>query len=131
LGANINALSNAALGALSPVVNLTTNLNGQIESITASQVTALTPAEIAIIAGISSPRGASTAIAYLNVNAFGSLNAQQTAVLTPANVTEVSAAQLASLAPAALSGLSPATDTSLTATQKSELSTVQHSACGC
>ena len=131
LGTNINALGDAALGALSPMVNLTTNLNGQIESITASQVTALTPAEIAIIAGINAPRGASTAIAYLNANAFGSLNALQTAVLMPVNVMGVSAAQLASLTPAALSGLSPATESSLTVTQKSQLSSAQHSACGC
>ncbi len=131
LGTNINSLSDAALGTLSPVTNLSTHLYGQIESLTAAQIGSLTPAQVGIIARLTSAYGAGTAIATLNVGAFGYLNATQVAVLTPANVTGVSATQLASLTPTAIAGLAPATIASLTVVQKASLSGAQHTACGC
>ena len=131
LGTNINSLSDAALGTLSPVTNLSTHLYGQIESLTAAQIGSLTPAQIGIIAGLTSTYGAGTAIAMLNVGTFGYLSATQVAVLTPANVIGVSATQLASLTPTAIAGLAPATIATLTVTQKASLSGAQHTACGC
>lgn len=131
MGASIGWLSDAALGALSPNTNMLRNIYGQIQSLTVTQITALTPAQFAILAGVTSPYGPGTAIAYFNVGASSALSANQVAVLAPANVVGVSAAQLASLSLAAIAGFTPATIASFTATQKSLLSPEQLTACGC
>jgi|GEM_PF-2287613 len=127
LGGNLNQLSDAALSSLTYLTNPISNPVGQIESISSQQISGLNPSQISIIASIE--RG--TAIAYLNISAFGSLTANQVSVLTPINMMDVTASELASLSPAALSGMAPATIMSLTIGQKSLLSVAQHSACGC
>jgi hypothetical protein len=132
MGANIQLLSNQALGALT----VTTTINaihptGQIETLSMEQIAALSSTQIGVLAGISSPYGAGTAIAWLNVGAFGALSATQVAVLTPGQVVGVSAAQMASLSTAAMAGLTSATVASLTVTQKASLTAAQKTACGC
>ena len=132
LGSNINQLADLTLGSLSIYVNVNgTNPNGQIESLTAAEINAFTPTQISILAGITSPYGAATAIAYVNIGAFSVLSALQTPVLTATNVLGVYATQLASLSTAALAALPSATKSSLTATQKASLTALQHTACGC
>jgi hypothetical protein len=69
LGANIKFLTDAALGALS---------GNSAGGITSEQITALSPAQISVIAGI----GNDTGIASLNMGAFASLSPAQIAVLT-------------------------------------------------
>ncbi len=132
LGTNINQLADISLSSLSLYVNVNgTNPNGQIESITAAEINALSSNQIGILASITSPYGAATAIAYLNIGAFSVLSALQTPVLTATNVLGVYATQLASLSTAALAALPSATRSSLTVTQKASLTAPQHTACGC
>ncbi len=132
LGANINQLADLSLASLSIYVNLNgTNPVGQIETISAAEINALSPTQVSILAGITSPYGAATAIAYLNTGAFSVLSALQTPVLTATNVLGVNATQLASLSTAALAALPSATRSSLTGTQKALLTAPQHTACGC
>lgn len=126
LGINIQYLPNASMGAMT-ITTCSATCASQLESITVVQIAALSPAQIGVIAGIN----AGTGIAYLNIGAFGALSATQVAVLTPANVTLVSAAQLASLSTVAIAGFAPTTIASLTLAQKVLLSVAQHTACGC
>jgi hypothetical protein len=132
MGTDIQYLSDAALSAISIWSNVSNKFqNGQMESLTVAQITALSPSQITLLAGATTGYGVGTGIAFLNVGAFGSLSATQVAVLTPSEVIGVSAALWASLSDSALAGFSPATIASLTAAQKSLLSSTQHAACGC
>lgn len=59
LDVNIKYLSDVALNALSQMKNLSNNLNGQVESITAAQIAVLTPAQVRMIgtgSGSHAPR---------------------------------------------------------------------------
>ena len=144
MGANLNLLTNAALGVLTVNIGgmgggqtqngIQTQNGGQIQALSAVQVMGLSPAQVGVIAGINVTNvgiGVFSAISYLNAGAFSSLNAAQVAVLTPAHVVNVSAAQLASLSTTAIAGLAPATIASLTVAQKASLSPTQHTACAC
>jgi hypothetical protein len=122
---NFNFLSDAAIGALR--TNVFNTSNGQVQSISAAEISVLIPAQIGIIAGINTGFG----IDALNLGAFGALSAAQVAVLIPSNVVGVTAAQLSALTTTAIAGLTPATIASLTVTQKASLSPAQHSVCGC
>jgi hypothetical protein len=101
LGTNINFLSDAALGSLT---GNTWGINngGQIQAISAAQVSALSPSQISIIAAINVTAANATVysgIAFLNSGAFSTLSPTQISILTT--------------------------------TQKASLSVAQHNACGC
>jgi hypothetical protein len=132
MGADIQYLSDAALSVISIWANVSNKFqNGQMESLTVAQITALSPAQITLLAAASSGYGSDTGIAFLNVGAFGALSAAQTAVLTPSEVIGVNDTLWASLSDSALAGLPPATIASLTGAQKALLSSTQHTACSC
>ncbi len=120
LGTNINALSDAALAALRPLL-------GDIAALTAAQIASLSPMQFSVVAGLDSGTG----MAYMNVAALGAISANQAAMITPANMYIITPAQLAAFSTAALAGLTPTTIASLSATQKGSLSVAQHTACGC
>jgi hypothetical protein len=88
LGSNFNSLSNTALTALTSTVGAG-HPAGQIQSVTATQIAGLSPAQIGVIAGIN----ANTGIAFLNAGAFGSLSAPQIAILTTPQKASLSTAQ--------------------------------------
>lgn len=130
LGTNINLLTNSALGAMT-LFDCSGFCASQIASISTAQIAVLNPAQLGIIANIVTPFSDTTTIAWLNIGAFSSLSAAQLGVLTPSNLTRVTAAQLASLSTTAITGLTPAATASLTVAQKASLSAAQHTACGC
>lgn len=122
LGVNIANVSNAALAALNFQCNISvSNPQCQVQSLAFMQVQSLTPAQMMVIAGLDSGKG----IAHFNTVAFSALNGPQVALLSPLNVSAVTAAQLASLSDQALMGFAPATAASFTAAQKSLLTSDQ------
>jgi hypothetical protein len=132
MGTSLQYLSDAAMGAIGVYSGPSAKFQyGQMGEITVAQVLVLSPAQISILAGSTSPYGSGTGIAYMNIGAFGALSASQVVVLTPAEIIGVSAAMWASLSDSALAGLAPATIASLSTTQKASLSAAQHTACGC
>lgn len=128
LGLSIRFLSDAATAALS---NDNGNLGGeyghQMGSISQHQVAVMSPTQIAALASTQGGKG----IALLDFTAFREFTAAQAAVLTPANVVNLTQMQLLTMPVAALGGLTAETAASLTASQKSGLSAAQHTACGC
>ncbi len=70
LGTNINSLSDAALNALSPMKNLSVNLNGQIQSIYQAQIAALSPAQVRMIGASEGGMPATSKIQYLSPAAW-------------------------------------------------------------
>jgi hypothetical protein len=91
IGANFNYLSNAALGALT-YTSLAATQNhgaGQIESITATEIAKLTPAQVRLL-GSTGVGGATTTstIVYLNSGTWSTLvsDPAQVAAITPAEI---------------------------------------------
>ncbi|TAJ78336.1 MAG: hypothetical protein EPO42_07875 [Gallionellaceae bacterium] len=90
LGANINSLSNAALGAL---IGTTWGIGngGQIQAISAAQIAALSPSQIGVIAGINVTTAngtVSSGLAFLNTGASAALTSD------PAKVAAIPAASV-------------------------------------
>jgi len=99
LGQNINQLSNEALLALTWATDAA-NPTGQIESITAAQIAALSTAQVRLIGAASAGGVATTAqIRWLNSGAWSTLagNPIQVAAMTPAEVPTFSDAEIAAL----------------------------------
>ncbi len=90
LGTNINQLSNAALNAL---LYTPMNSSGPIQSISAAQIAALTPAQVRMI-GAAGPGGTvgTAQLLYLNMGAWAALanDPLQVAAITPAEVATLS-----------------------------------------
>ena len=127
-GVNINALTNSALGNLNYQCSISVSSpQCQVQSLSYLEVTALSPAQIMVLASLDSGKG----IAYLNVQAFRGLSPVQVAPLTPNNVKSVSPEQLAALQDATLAAFQDQTKAAFTAAQKSWLTPAQRSACGC
>ncbi len=88
LGTNIQYLSDSAFMAFTRYTAASMPIP-KIQSITAEQITVLTPAQISIIAGTMN----NTGISYLNSLAFGALSPAQIAILTVTQKATLTPAQ--------------------------------------
>ena len=122
LGTSINQLSNSTLEALTYATNNTTNPTGQIESLTAAQIAALSPAQVQLI-GAAGAGGVATTplIRYLNAGAWAQLvnNPAQVAAMTAEVIPTLTGDEIAAfgnnmnqLSNAALAALTYATNAS-------------------